>query len=186
MSDLRDVLQNRAHGLANSMQGADEFDVNVATKSVRRNRVVRGALVTGGTFVMVMAVGFGGWVGYDVLRPAPPASQTPSPSAPPSTEPSVTPSITAQPVHPIVSGDDVAILERLQNPTTGETWHEPRAIDDPGTGLDGRLYYEVGNRGDASIVVAVPDGFMIYTAGFGIEALFEVTSDELRWISCPS
>ncbi len=114
-----------------------------------------------------------------------------SPSA--SSAPTASASVTPEPPHEIVSGDDVAILARLESPTTGETWHSPVAIDNlgllsyPDFGIeDDYQYYEVGARGAATIVVAVPAYFDLYTAGFPVYAMFEIDDAGARMITCPS
>jgi hypothetical protein len=110
-----------------------------------------------------------------------------------SPEPTASASVTAAPPHEIVTGDDVAVLARLEAPTTGETWHAPVAIDNlgllayPDYGIeDDYRYYEVGARGDATIVVAVPAYFDYYSGGFTVYAMFEITDAGARMITCPS
>lgn len=116
-----------------------------------------------------------------------------SPSA--SAEPAITasPSVSADPPHAIVSGDDVAILAKLESPTTGETWHDPVPIANlglleyPEFGIpDDYRYYEVGARGDATIVVAIPGFFDDLTGGLPVYAMFEVDASGARMVTCPS
>ena len=114
-----------------------------------------------------------------------------SPSA--SSVPTASASVTPEPPHEIVSGDDVAVLARLEAPTTGETWHAPVAIANlglleyPDFGIaDDYRYYEVGARGDATIVAAVPAYFDPYVGGLPVYAMFEIDDSGARMITCPS
>jgi hypothetical protein len=95
--------------------------------------------------------------------------------------------------HQIVSGADVAILERLQSPTTGETWHEPREIENLGlftysdSGIeDTYRYFEVGNLGDARLVVATTEYFDEFMGGYAVYAMLAVTDGGAAMITCPS
>lgn len=122
-----------------------------------------------------------------------PPSEAPVSSAAPS--PSVSVSITpdAEPTVPLVTGPDIAVLERLEAPTTGETWHEPVPIENLGllsysdTGIeDDYSYFEVGNRGSATIVAAVPGYFDFYFGGYGVYAMFEINGGTATMITCVS
>ena len=91
----------------------------------------------------------------------------------------------------MVSGVDVGVLERLENPTTGEAWHEPREIENMGLAApkgshDLARYFEVGTHGDARIVAQVYPHYDYTFAENGVEALFEVDSNGARQIACPS
>jgi hypothetical protein len=84
------------------------------------------------------------------------------------------------------------VLERLRTPTTGETWHEPVPIENLGllaydSGIeDNYSYFEVGNRGSARIVAAVPEYFEYFSGGYPVYAVFEIEGDAARMIVCPS
>lgn len=193
MTELRDVLQQRAAHLANSLRDADEFSEPVVAKAVRRKRASRTALISTAATIAVIGIGTGAWAGYGALNPAPVASATPSPTASASAGPKVTqsPRATPSPEHTIVSGADVEILERLQHPTTGETWHAPQEIDAitlyaSDDGLDPGRFYAVGSREGATIVAVVPSGYNFYGEGYGIDALLEVDGSQVRWLTCPS
>ncbi|MCR6711726.1 MAG: hypothetical protein NVV57_03065 [Demequina sp.] len=193
MSDIRDVLQNRTTHLAQSLRGADEFNLPAAKGAVRRKRTVRGVLVGSAATVAVLAIGAGAWAGYGAWRVGPATSQSPSATPSGSEKPSASPSpsVTPSDEHQIVSGADVEILERLEHPTTGETWHEPVEIASLGVNNtegwpDEMRYFEIGTRGDATIVAVVPSSYGPYAQGYGINQLLEVEGDEVRWIRCPS
>jgi hypothetical protein len=47
-------------------------------------------------------------------------------------------------------------------------------------------YFEVGNRGSARIVVAVPEYFEYFFGGYAVYAMFEVDGPDARMITCPS
>jgi hypothetical protein len=122
---------------------------------------------------------------------SPPTDTDESPSASAPASPSASP--TEAPEIPLVSGPDIAVLERLESPTTGESWHEPVPIDNLGllayadSGIEDTYnYFEVGSRGSATIVVAVPEYFDYYFGGFTIYAMFEIDGGEARMLTCPS
>jgi hypothetical protein len=141
----------------------------------------------------VIALVVSATLGLSLAACSPPSGSDPSasPSAPSSPTPSA--SFTVVPDIPLVTGPDVAILERLESPTTGETWHEPVPIDNlglltyPDSGIeDDYNYFEVGNRGDATIVVAVPAYFDYFFGGYSVYAMFEIDGGEARMLTCPS
>ncbi len=120
--------------------------------------------------------------------PAASPSVTPSPAS----IPTVVASPSAPP-HQIVSGVDVAVLERLRSPTTGETWHEPREIENLGlftysaSGIeDTYRYFEVGNLGDARLVVATTEYFDAFMGGYAVYAMFAIDDGGAAMITCPS
>lgn len=122
---------------------------------------------------------------------APAVDPEPSASASaPEPSPSVTP--VAIPEFPRVTGADAGVLERLWSPTTGETWHDPVPIENLGllaydNGIeDNYSYFEIGNRGSARIVAAVPEYFEYFFGGYAVYAMFEIEGDEARLITCPS
>lgn len=115
-------------------------------------------------------------------------SVTPSPASTPTAVASP-----SAPPHQIVSGVDVAVLERLESPTTGETWHEPREIENLGlftysdSGVeDTYRYFEVGNLGSARLIVATTEYFEVFTGGYAVYAMFAVTDGGAAMITCPS
>ncbi len=120
------------------------------------------------------------------------ADESPSTTASPASTPSATASPSTPP-HEIVSGADVAVLERLQSPTTGETWHEPREIENPGlftysaSGIEDTFrYFEVGNLGDARLVVATTEYFEAFMGGYAVYAMFVIDDGGAAMITCPS
>lgn len=117
---------------------------------------------------------------------------SPSTTLGPASSPSATASPSAPP-HQIVSGADVAVLERLQSPTTGETWHEPREIENlgvftyPESGIeDTYRYFEVGNLDDARLVVATTEYFDLFMGGYAVYAMFSIDDAGAASITCPS
>ncbi|WP_062389392.1 hypothetical protein [Demequina iriomotensis] len=203
MSELRDILHQRHHEMAASLRDAPEFDEAAATRAVRTHRRGRVVVMSSSSLAAAAVIASGTWL---LLAPADPVvapAWTPSPSpsvsvsptspASPAPEPSASPSGTAEseadPSVPLVTGDDVAVLERLMNPTTGETWHEPVEVDVPAgvEATDHRIYLEVGARADAAIVAAVTTYDSFYTTeGFQVVALLEVDGSGTRQIVCPS
>ncbi|WP_291379649.1 hypothetical protein [Demequina sp.] len=141
----------------------------------------------GAALIVALSVAVAACSGGNSADPSP--SATPSASAAPSASPSVAP----PPPHEIVSGADVAVLERLNAPTTGETWHEPREIANLGLFYypafdieDTYRYFEVGNLGAARLVVATTEYFEFYSGGYEVYALFVVTDTSAAMITCPS
>ena len=119
------------------------------------------------------------------------AEPTVSGAALPDPDSTVSPSPGSE--HAIVTGDDVEILARLESPTTGETWHEPTAIANPGLlaypdyGIaDDFQYFSIGTHGDSEIVAAVPAYYDYLFGGYSVYAVFEVTASTARLIDCPS
>lgn len=195
MSDIRDVLRTRTSGLAASLRNTDEFDLASTRGTVKRKRAVRAAVVSTAAAVAVVAVGAGAWAGYSALTVGPATSPSPSatPSGSASEGPSSTPSpsVTPTPDREIVSGADVEILERLENPTTGEHWHEPQPIEnlqleDNADGEDLNNYFAVGTHGKATIIVSTASEFIVYGNGFPVGLMYESDDDGLRFIACPS
>jgi hypothetical protein len=95
--------------------------------------------------------------------------------------------------HQIVTGADVAVLERFQAPTTGETWHEPREIENlglfahPEFGMaDTYRYFEVGSQGGARLVVATSEYSDLYMGGNAVYAMFAVSESSAAMLTCPS
>ena len=95
--------------------------------------------------------------------------------------------------HDIVSGDDVAILERLIAPTTGETWQTPVEIENLGLfaypasePTDNYRYFHIGNRGDARIIAVIDPYFEPILGGHSTFAVVELEADSVRMITCPS
>ena len=111
-------LRQRDLGRAQSLRGADEFNLPAAKGAVRRKRTVRGVLVGSAATVAVLAIGAGAWAGYGAWRVGPATSQSPSATPSGSEKPSASPSpsVTPSDEHQIVSGADVEILERLEHP----------------------------------------------------------------------
>ncbi|WP_084125622.1 hypothetical protein [Demequina sp. NBRC 110054] len=199
MSELRDILQGRHDRLAASMRDAAEFDEPTAIGAVKRRRRTRALTTVASSAAGVAAAAIGVLLLLPGQGDAPVATTSPTPSNTVSSTPSATPSATAsstpsaspsaepaQTTAPLVTGDDIAILERLENPTTGETWHEPVEIEAPAALADTEgTYLSVGTHGDADIVLWVSDYYLYEHVGYDA-ALYEVDGSGVRWIRCPS
>ena len=121
-----------------------------------------------------------------------PASASSTPTPAPTTSP---PAPTTEPPEPheIVSGADVAILERLEAPTTGEVWQTPVEIaslglfpyQDAGT-VDAFRYFHIGNRDGSRIIAAVEPYFEPLLRGHNIFAVIEHDGVIARMVTCPS
>lgn len=197
MSEIRDLMQARLARLETS--GDSNVDVDAARTRVRRHRRTRAALTTTAAVAGAVVVAGGAWLGYGALQhevavtPSPSVSPSPTIKAEPSEtpEPSPTPDPVEEyeeptPVRP--DADDATVLANLEAPTTGETWHAPQPIDDMGlySADEDLRYYEVGQRGDATIVAVVASQFVHWYGGFEVVALVEVDNDGARLIMCPS
>lgn len=114
------------------------------------------------------------------------ASAAPSTVAPPpTTDPPV--------AHELVTGEDVAILDRLMSPTTGETWQTPVEIDNLGLfaypasePTDTYRYFHIGDRADARIIAVVDSYFDELLGGHTVFAVIEHDGTTARMITCPS
>ncbi|MDN4474124.1 hypothetical protein [Demequina zhanjiangensis] len=195
MSELRDILQGRHDRLATSLRDAAEFDELTAVGTVKRRRRTRALVTSTSTVLGVGALSLGAFLLLPgasddgdpaaTLSPSPTPTVTASPSASPTTAPSAPPEPSEAAV-PLVTGDDIGILERLENPTTGETWHQPTLIAAPAPLADeGGTFLSVGTRGDADIVLWVAGGFDYWTSGYEAR-LYEIDAAGIRWIQCPS
>jgi hypothetical protein len=128
---------------------------------------------------------------------------TPSPEATPSpTVPSTasaTPSPSPEPVRAEREANipDEVVVTRMANPRMGEVWHEPVPLDedlelfrydDGGSYASSGYarYFEIGTRGEATIVALAEVEFNVWEMGHVIHAVFEIDDAGARYISCPS
>ena len=183
MSDLREILAERATTLAMSLRDAPEFDAIAAKRTVRRRRTSRATLIGAAAGVALIAVGGGAWVlanrdGSELIPPASPTpSATPSATPTPSSSPSVTP-ILYEGRNPKMS--DAEALARSEAPATGEVWLAAAKAAHPGKwskdpfwdGFDGSpVWMLVGSRDGNDILTERNNGYLVEVSSDGTPRL---------------
>ncbi|NTV40161.1 MAG: hypothetical protein HGA51_09465, partial [Demequinaceae bacterium] len=192
MSELRDVLKGHDDALAASVRSGVEFNAGSARSRVRNRRLARNALTVTASLAAAGALAAGGWWVYG--GQGEPAAPLVSPTASNAT-PSLTPSASASardavagpcPSRAVSMTEEEAVLVAGE-PLTGEVWlAQPvptsapatNAGTDAATWAEASTWYEVGSRGDATILAA-------YDFMQGVQ-LIEVAPDgSLTWVANP-